>query len=106
MNTQQIEDRAHEALRYLSDTDQLAADLRTEVERALARYKAYVNAHFLTITGSVEERKRAAEREAEPLYLDYLDAMRKSEAVSNKRKSESMAVEWCRSLYSNYRQGR
>ena len=106
MKTEAIEDRAHTALKYLTETDEIAADLKTDVERALARYKAHCNAHFLTITGTSEERKRAAERESEPLYLDYLDAMRKYEAVANKRRSEAMAVEWCRSLYSNYRQGK
>lgn len=106
MNTEAIETRAHEALRYLSDTDERAADLKTDVERALALYKAHCNAHFLTITGTSEERKRSAERESEPLYLDYLEAMRRYEAVANKRRSEAMAVEWCRSLYSNYRMGK
>jgi hypothetical protein len=106
MNTEAIESRAHAALKYLTDTDELAADLKTDVERALQLYKATANAHFLAITGSVEERKRASEREAEPLYVDYLEAMRKYEAVANKRRSEAMAVEWCRSLYSNYRQGK
>jgi len=106
VNTEAIEARAHEALRYLADTDELAADLKTDVERALARYKSHCNAHFLTITGTSEERKRSAERESEPLYLDYLDAVRKYESVANRRKSEAMAVEWCRSLYSNYRQGK
>ena len=106
MKTEAIEDRAHQALKFLTDTDELAADLKVDVERSLARYKAHCNAHFLTLTGTSEERKRAAEKESEPLYLDYLEAMRNYDATANKRKTESLAVEWCRSLYAAYRQGK
>jgi hypothetical protein len=102
----QIEARAGEALQFLADTDELAAELKTETERALFRYKSHANAHFLAISGSVEERKRAAERECEPLYSDYLEAMRKSEGLANQRRSRALEIEWARSLYANYRHGK
>lgn len=106
MNTQKIEDRAHEALRYLSDTDELAAKLKLEAERAEFRWQGTVDSHFLVETGNNEERKANARKQAEPKYLEYLEAQRAYDAVANKRKTEALAVEWCRSLYSNYRQGK
>lgn len=106
MNAQQIEDRAHKALSYLIDTDQLAADLKLEAEKAEHRWQGTVDAHYLVETGPVEERKANARKQAEPRYVEFLEAQRNYDAVANKRKTEALAVEWCRSLYSNYRQGK
>ena len=39
-------------------------------------------------------------------YKKVLEAQRKYDAVANRRRSEALAVDWCRSLYSNYRQGK
>ena len=106
MNTEAIEGRAHAALKYLTDTDELAADLKHEAEKAEHYYEAAVDAHFLAIEGSIEHRKSQARNVCEQLYYDFLEAQRKYDAVANRRKSEALAVEWCRSLYSNYRQGK
>jgi hypothetical protein len=108
MNTEGIENRAHSALKYLTDTDELAADLKHDTERAEAAHEATVNTAFLHYEGPVETRKaRARNCEAAiAAYDKFLIAQREYDAVANKRKSEALAVDWCRSLYSNYRQGK
>lgn len=107
MNSQQIEDRANKALGVLTDTDEQAADLKYEAEKAEHRYEATVDAFFLSAEGgSVEARKAYARQNSEPIYLEYLEAQRAYDALANRRKSEALVVEWCRSLYSNYKQGK
>ena len=106
MNAEQIEDRANKALGYLTDSDQTAADLKHEAEKALAMYESSVDARFLYEEGSVEIRKAKARQATGGSYLAYLDAQREYDAVANKRKSEALVVDWCRSLYANYRQGK
>jgi hypothetical protein len=106
VNTEAIEARAHAALKYLTDSDEQAADLKHEAEKAEHLYNAACDAHFLAIEGSIEQRKVQARNVCEPLYYDFLKAQRDYDAVANKRKSEALAVDWCRSLYSNYRQGK
>jgi hypothetical protein len=106
VKTEAIEDRAHAALKYLTDTDELAADLKHEADKAEHVWQGTIDSHFLVETGNNEERKANARKQAEPRFLEYLEAQRKYDAVANRRKSEALAVEWCRSLYSNYRQGK
>lgn len=106
MNSQQIEDRASEALKYLTDSDREAADLKYEAEAAEHVYEATVDAHFLVLDGTVEQRKAQARGAAADAYLAFLAAQREYDAVANKRKSEALVVDWCRSIYSNYKQGK
>lgn len=108
MKVLDIESRANEALAYLTGSDEQAADLKHAADVAEARYESTVDALFLHMDGPVEVRKAAArsENSAQAMRLEYLEAQRKYDAVANKRRSEAMAVEWCRSLYSNYRQGK
>lgn len=106
MNAEAIENRANKALEYLTDTDELAANLKHEAEKAEQRWQGTVDSHFLVEDGNNEERKAHARKQAEPRYLEFLEAQRNFDAVANKRKSEALVVEWCRSLYANYRQGK
>jgi hypothetical protein len=108
MNTEKIENRAHEALKYLTDTDELAAELKIAALRAEAKHEAVVDAVFLTSEGSIEVRKAAARSSeaAQTALNDFFEATRQADAVLNMRRSQALAVEWCRSLYSNYRQGK
>lgn len=106
MNAEGIENRANKALEYLTDTDELAANLKHEAEKAEHRYEANVDAFFLHEEGSIEQRKATARHSAGQDYLDFLAAQREYDAVANKRRSEALVVEWCRSLYSAYKQGR
>lgn len=106
MNSSQIEDRAHAALKVLTDTDELAADLKLEASKAEQRWQKSCDVQFLIGAGNIEERKANARKECDPLYLEYLDAVRAYDALANKRKSETLVVEWCRSIYSAYKQGK
>jgi hypothetical protein len=105
MRLDQIEKRASEALEFLTDTDERAAALKFEVERSLLLYNKTVDAHFLVSEGPVEVRKAKARQEAEPLYIDYLESVRKFDEVDNKRRSETKVLDWLRSLNANVRQG-
>lgn len=108
MKVLDIEARANEALSYLTGSDEIAADLKHVADRAEAKYEAIVDALFLHGEGSVELRKASARTtpEAVEAKASWLEAVRDFDRVANKRRSEALAVEWCRSLYSNYRQGK
>ena len=104
-----IEARGDEALAYLTSSDESAASLKHEVDVAEANYQAILDVLFLhSEMGSVEAKKadaRTNER-AENARLAYFEAQRKYDAMANRRKSEALVMDWCRSLYSNYRQGK
>ena len=108
MKTEAIEDRAHQALKFLTDTDELAADLKCKAEMAEAAYAATVDAVVLHSEGPIEIRKAKARTsgEAQAAWDRFVIAQRDYDATANKRKTESLAVEWCRSLYAAYRQGK
>lgn len=106
LTAQQVENRAHEALAVLTETDELAANLKFTADEAEQRYKASVDAVFLHEEGAIEIRKAKARQQAEPLYLEFLHARRQFDALLNKRKSSEIVVEWLRSLYANVRQGK
>jgi hypothetical protein len=106
MNADQIEDRAADALKFLGESDTHLADLETEADALLQKYKDTIDAHFLVLDGSVELRKAAARQKAEPIYGEYLTAFNKARALGYQRKTQMAVVEWCRSLYSNYKQAR
>jgi hypothetical protein len=105
VNQEAIEKRAERALLLLAETDESCAELKYEALVAEARYKASVDAQFLALTGNVEERKAAARRESEPLYLDFLKAQREFDIVKYKRDHEMVVIEWLRSANANRRQG-
>lgn len=106
MNIDQIEDRAGRALQFLGETDTKLANLEMVADSILQRYKDTVDAHFLVLEGSIEVRKAAARQKAEPIYMEYLEAQRNAKSIEYQRKTQQQVVEWCRSLYSNYRQGK
>lgn len=102
-----IEERAEQALKYLVETDEMAADLKHAVELGSHKHQAILDAHFLAHEGPVEARKAAARLSevAEAAYLEFLESQRAYDAVANKRKTESIVIEWLRSLNANRRQG-
>jgi hypothetical protein len=106
MNITSIEERGNTALAFLTDTDEKAAELKQAAERAEHAYNSTVDIQFLAHAGNVEERKANARRCAEPKYVEYLEAQLAYDKVQNRRRSESIVIEWCRSLYSNYKQGK
>jgi ribosomal protein L16 Arg81 hydroxylase len=104
-----IEDRATEALQYLTSTDAQAADLKHDADRAEANLDAVIAAVTLhSSAGSADKRKAEAllTEDVQNAQLAMFEARRQYDAVMNRRKSEAIAVEWLRSIYSHYRQGR
>jgi hypothetical protein len=101
------EDRLQKALTYLAETDEPAAGLRADVERAEFKAKAVKDAVFLTLEGSVAERNALAStnKEYAKAMDDYFAALRASEAVRNKRSTESIVIEAWRSLNSGRNKG-
>jgi len=108
VNVLDIEARATQALKFLTDTDEQAADLKHSAEVAEARHEATVDALFLHMEGTVEVRKASARtaETSQAAKLDFLEAQRQYDAMANKRKSEALVMEWLRSLYASYRQGK
>ena len=108
MKALDIEARGNDALAYLTGSDEQAADLKNAADVADANYEAIVDALIVHGEGAMELRKASARTSdaARQAKLDYLEAQRKYDAVANRRRSEALVIEWCRSLYSNYRQGK
>jgi hypothetical protein len=108
MKALDIEARGNAAMKYLHETDESVADLKHDADMAEAKYEAIVDALMLHSDAKSADMRKAEARThatAEAAKLAQLDAERKHGAVVNRRKTEGLAVEWCRSLYSNYKQG-
>jgi hypothetical protein len=101
------DDRCSKALTYLAQTDETAAELKTQVARKeylldLARRKM-----FLGFSGSIEARKAQAEisKMVGEAMDEYLQAMLEHERVKSKRLTEALVVETWRSVNANRRIG-
>ena len=103
--TDDIEGKGWLALEYLRKTDEQHAELEREAKRAELRHKKTVDAHFLAITGAIELRKASARVEAEPLYIDYLDAQAKADETRNKRETAQITIDYVRTIMANRRMG-
>ena len=109
MKLTDIEARSNEAMKYLTDTDEVCADLKHLSDNAEARWNLVVDARMLmSDQKSADLRKADARTHKDSIaaFRDWMDARLEFDKVMNKRRSEALAVEWCRSLYSNYRQGK
>jgi len=108
MKALDIEERGNSAMKYLRDTDEPLADLKHDADMAEAKHDAIVDALMLHSEAKSADLRKAEARtheNAKAAFLDKLEAERKHSTVVNRRKTEALAVEWCRSLYSNYKQG-
>lgn len=109
MKVLDIEARANEALAYLTSTDELSADLKHAADRAEAKYEAIVDTLMLASERSSADMRKAEARtgqQALDAKNEWLVAVLAYDKVQNRRRSEAIVTEWCRSLYSNYRQGK
>jgi hypothetical protein len=103
-------DRLEKAMTYLANSDEDAAQLRADAERAEFKARAIKDAVFLHNPDSL---KTVAEREAfagscdpyKSAMAEYFELLAKSEAVRNKRTTESLVVDVWRSINANRRQG-
>ena len=95
-------------MKYLHETDEPVADLRHSADMLEARYEAIVDALMLHSDAKSADLRKAEARTnetAKVAFIEKLEAERKHSAMVNRRKTEGLAVDWCRSLYSNYKQG-
>lgn len=102
------DDRAQKALIYLAESDERAAALFTEMERAEERAKQIKDAMFLHSDGkNIEERKARASNseEYQQAMSDYFAATRAYREVANKRSTEELVVRAWQTVSSNRRQG-
>jgi hypothetical protein len=107
MKALDIEARGNAAMKYLHETDERVADLKHDADHAEAMHDAIVDALMLHSDAKSADLRKAEARTndvAKNAKLAHLEAERKHNAMVNKRKTEALAVEWCRSLYSNYKQ--
>jgi hypothetical protein len=101
------EARLQKALIFLSETDEPAAALRADAERAEFKAKAIKDAVFLASEGTVAERMAIAGKcEQFATAMDeYFAALRASDAMRNKRSTESIVIDCWRSLNSGRNKG-
>lgn len=102
------ESRLQKALAYLATTDEPAAELRAEVERAEFRAKAVRDTMFLHVEGkSATERasKAGASEEYSTAMEAYFLALKTSDAMRNKRTTEAIVIDCWRSLNAGRNKG-
>jgi hypothetical protein len=100
--------RLEAALGKLAKTDQLAADLHMNVERAEFKAKAVKDAIFLRADGAnIAERQAQAGTHAD--YVEemdkYFEALKAYEGLKNERAREVLVIEVWRSLNSARNKG-
>lgn len=101
------ETRLEKALSYLATTDESAAALRADVERAEFKAKAVRDSMFLCSAGTVAERTAlaGASKEYEAAMNAYFDALKESDSIRNKRTTEAIVIDAWRSLNSGRNKG-
>lgn len=101
-------DRMEKALVYLAETDELAATLKADTERAEYKARAIRDAVFRRLSdGGVADRQALAGSSEEygAAMEAYFVALARSEHVRNKRSTESIIVEVWRSVNSSRNRG-
>ena len=92
--------RVEQALKRLAETDQLAADLKADVERSKLKAKAIHSACMVRVKGTVAEREAAADNA--PEYQDAMDEYFKAielyEGIRNERSRQQLVLEVWRSI--------
>jgi Na+/phosphate symporter len=101
------DERLAKALTYISETDQQAAELKTDVERQQFKLKKIKSAIFSCSEGNIEERRSEAEvaDSTQEQVKEYLVSLQDYNEIDNKRKTEQLIIEVWRSLNANRRQG-
>jgi hypothetical protein len=100
-------ERMEAALRYLAETDEQFAELKTAVERNKMKAKAVYSAIYLRSDGTVDERKSKAEKgeDHQAAMQAYFTALKEMEHIRNKRGTESILIDVWRSLNSSRNKG-
>ena len=100
-------ERLEKSLTFIAETDEKAAELKTNVERAAYKLKRTKAILYIHEDGAVELRKAKAEQATETIEAEaeFLHAHQLSEALQNKRKTEFLIVDVWRSLNASKRHG-
>ena len=101
------DERSEKALHYLVESDEKAAELKSDMERLEHMAKSMRDTAFLHLQGSVAERTAAANvaPDVQKAWGEYFAAVRACNAVLNKRKTEELVIDCWRSVNSNKRAG-
>lgn len=101
------DEKLSDALGFLSESDEKAAELHTQAERMDYRSKMIRDEVFLHSEGTVAERTARAgcSPEYRSAVVDYLSALEESKAIQNKRNTASLIVDIWRTEQANRRQG-
>ncbi len=101
------DERAEEAMQYLSDTDESCARLKSDMERFEWKAKAKRQAIFKLSDGTVADRNATADThpEVEACMQQYFDAMTAYHGTSNKRSTEAIVLDTWRTICANRRRG-
>lgn len=99
------DDRLEKALHFMATTDQEAAELKAEVERAEYRCKLARAREFMSAEGSVEARKASAEssQSVQEVEDTRYAAILAYEKIKAKRATEELIVEVWRTCSANSR---
>lgn len=100
-------ERMELALKYLAETDEQFAELKTLVERSKLQMKSVFATIYLRVDGTVDERKSKAETHEshQETMQAYFTALKEYEHVRNKRGTESVVIDVWRSLNSSRNKG-
>lgn len=101
------DERAEEAMHYLSETDAQCAGLKADMERCEWAAKAKKAAIFKLSEGTVADRTATAETHAdvEMAMLRYFDKLRQYGEMANKRATEIIVLDTWRTICAIRRRG-
>lgn len=101
------DERMSEALEFLSSSDDEAAELRTDAERAEFKARAVRDAVFLHETGTVAERtaKAGNSDHYKDAMQDYYAKLELAERIRNRRNTAELIIRAWQTVSSNRRQG-
>ena len=99
--------RMGEALDFLSDTDEAAAELKTNAERAEFKAKAVKDAVFKFAEGTVAERTAIAgdSQEYKDAMADYFAKSQLADTLKNRRTTAELIIRTWQTVSANRRQG-
>jgi branched-subunit amino acid aminotransferase/4-amino-4-deoxychorismate lyase len=101
------DERAEEAMQYLSDTDEPCARLKADMERFEWKAKAQRQTIFKLTEGTVADRNAAADTHPEvAACMDvYFITLGSYQHMANKRATEAIVLDTWRTICANRRRG-
>jgi hypothetical protein len=96
-----------QALSFLAETDEQAAELKTEAERQEFKARALKDCVFTRSEGTVAERQALAGNSVEykSAMADYFEKLQAADTIKNRRTTAELIVRAWQSINANRRQG-